>query len=190
VIGGLDAQTLVLGLFVFLARVTDVSLGTIRTISTVQGRTRTAFLLGFAEVSIWLFVIAAIIADVRSKPVLWIFYALGFSTGNVVGILLERRLAFGHVVVRIFSRRKGAELAGAVRRAGHPVTTFEGSGGEGPVTEVCIACRRRDLHTILSTANRIEPGAFHVIEFAGTVSRLTRPLLHPPTGWRAIFKKK
>jgi Na+/alanine symporter len=49
---GLDLHTFLTGAVVFLFRIVDVSLGTIRTISTVQGRTRTAFLLGFVEVCV------------------------------------------------------------------------------------------------------------------------------------------
>jgi uncharacterized protein YebE (UPF0316 family) len=118
----LDLYTLGTGVLVFLVRIVDVSLGTIRTISTVQGRTRTAFLLGFVEVSMWLGVIAAIVNRVAERPVLGVFYALGFSTGNVVGILIERRLAFGHTVLRVFTSDRGAEFAAALREAGHPAT--------------------------------------------------------------------
>lgn len=40
-----DVDTLVLGLIIFVARVTDVTLGTLRTVSIVQGRTKMAFFL-------------------------------------------------------------------------------------------------------------------------------------------------
>ena len=187
---GLDAYTLTTGVLVFLFRIVDVSLGTIRTISTVQGRTRTAFLLGFIEVSMWLAVIAAIVNRVAETPVLGIFYALGFSTGNVVGILIERRLAFGHTVLRIFTKRRGAELAGALHEAGHPATRFEGTGAGGPVTEVVLVCRRRDLREVLATMSEIVPNAFYVTETVGSVRTTRRPIMQPPTGWRAVLKKK
>jgi len=187
---GLDGYTLLTGVLVFLVRIVDVSLGTLRTISTVQGRTRTAFVLGFVEVSMWLAVIAAIVNRVAERPVLGVFYALGFSTGNVVGILLERRLAFGHVVLRIITAAEGADLARAIRDAGHPVTCFEGTGASGPVTEVCAVCRRRDLKAILSIVGEEAPDAFYVTEPVGSVRTFRRPTMQPPTGWRAILKKK
>jgi len=143
---GLDPYTLTTGLVVFLLRIVDVSLGTIRTISTVQGRTRTAFLLGFVEVSMWLAVIAAIVSRVAERPILGVFYALGFSTGNVAGILIERKLAFGHTVLRVFARQKGEKLASTLRSAGHAVTSFEGKGrpgGEGiGDSSICLVSPR------------------------------------------------
>jgi hypothetical protein len=48
-----DYPTMLLGIVIFLARVADVSMGTMRTISIVHGRTKIAFLLGFIEVGMW-----------------------------------------------------------------------------------------------------------------------------------------
>jgi uncharacterized protein YebE (UPF0316 family) len=187
---GLDLYTLLTGVVVFLLRIVDVSLGTIRTISTVQGRTRTAFLLGFVEVSMWLAVIAAIVSRVAEHPILGVFYALGFSTGNVVGIIIERKLAFGHTVLRVFAQQKGEKLASALRDAGHAVTSFEGTGRSGRVLELCLVCRRKDLNSILSVVGRMAPEAFYVTEPVGIVRTTRRPIMQPPTGWRAVLKKK
>jgi uncharacterized protein YebE (UPF0316 family) len=182
--------TLLLGIVICLARIVDVSMGTMRTISIVQGRTRIAFVLGFLEVSIWLMVISAVVNDVMTKPLLGIFYALGFSTGNVVGIKLERRLAFGHIIFRVISTCNGRKIADTVRDSGYAVTTFEGEGKCGPVTMLYVVCRRRDLNEIIPLVKSIEPDAFYITEHAGSVSKIFRPALQPLTGWRAIFKKK
>jgi uncharacterized protein YebE (UPF0316 family) len=185
-----DLYVLLTGVVVFLFRIVDVSLGTIRTISIVQGRTRTAFVLGFVEVSMWLAVIAAIVSRVAEHPILGVFYALGFSTGNVVGILIERKLAFGHTVLRVITPDRADALAAKLRKKGHPATCFEGTGGTGPVTEVCVVCRRKDLNTILSVVADVAPDAFYVTEPVGMVRTLRRPTMQTPTGWRAILKKK
>jgi len=187
---GLDFATLMTGALIFIARVVDVSLGTVRTISTVQGRTKTAFCLGFIEVSMWLVVISTVVNTISEKPLLGVFYALGFSTGNVVGILVEKRLAFGHVILRVISAQKGREIAGKMRAAGFGVTTFEGEGLTGSVTELFIVSRRRDLRNLMNLATAADPDAFYITEQACSVNRIYRPLLPRPTGWRAILKMK
>jgi uncharacterized protein YebE (UPF0316 family) len=48
-----DNSILVTGVLIFVARIFDVSIGTIRTIVTVQGRTVIAFWLAIVEVIIW-----------------------------------------------------------------------------------------------------------------------------------------
>ena len=87
----MEFSTLLLGLLIFLARVVDVSLGTIRTIVIVQGKTLVAFVLGFIEVLIWITIVSTVVHRITETPVLVLFYALGFATGNVVGIIMERR---------------------------------------------------------------------------------------------------
>ncbi len=186
---GLDAATLLTGGVIFLARVMDVSVGTMRTISTVQGQTKTAFVLGLFEISIWLVVISTVISKITEQPALGAFYALGYSTGNVVGIKLEKWLAFGHTVLNVFST-SGRRMAEELRRAGFPVTTFQGEGKTGPVTELYVACRRRDLKAILAIVTSIDPQAFYITEQAGTVSKICRPFMPRPTGWRAVLKMK
>lgn len=183
-----DAPILLTGLLVFAARVVDVGLGTIRTINIVQGRTKTAFFLGFIEISVWLMVISTVIQHISEEPILGLFYALGFASGNVIGIKMERRLAFGHLILRVITRHP--ELAGAVRAAGYAVTTFDGQGMAGPVTELYIVCRRRDLKTIIAMVLEMDPEAFYLTEQAGSVSKAVRPFMTGPTGWRAVGKRK
>jgi uncharacterized protein YebE (UPF0316 family) len=183
-------STLLLGIVIFLARILDVSVGTMRTIAIVQGRVRLAFFLGLIEVSVWLAVVTAVVTKVAHEPLLAVFYAFGFSTGNVVGIKLERRLAFGHTVLRVITPERGAEMASAIRALGFAVTTFVGEGMSGPVTELYIVCRRRDLRRLVPTILEINPDAFYITEQTGSVSKLRRPFMPPRTDWREIFKKK
>lgn len=186
---GLDFGTLVIGILIFLARLIDVTLGTMRTISIVHGRSKTAFFLGFVEISIWLAAISTVVNKIMSKPTLGIFYALGFSAGNVVGIMLERRLAFGHIILRVITPQNGEKMAKKVRESGYAVTTFQGEGMSGPVTELYVVCRRRALSDIIAMVKGIDPNAFYITEQAGSVSKIYHPFMQP-TGWRTIFKKK
>ncbi|MGA1869636.1 MAG: DUF2179 domain-containing protein [bacterium] len=188
---GFDLGTIVIGILIFLSRIIDVTLGTMRTISIVQGKMKSAFFLGFFEVSMWLIVISTVINQVTNKPVLGIFYAFGFATGNVIGILLERKLVSGNVVIRtITSLIKGEEMAQKIRKLGHAVTTFQGNGMSGPVLELYIVCNRKNVMGIITLVKEIEHDAFYIVQQAGNVSRLYRTAITPPTGWRAILKKK
>jgi uncharacterized protein YebE (UPF0316 family) len=177
-------------LMVFGARVVDVSLGTLRTIAIVHGRTALAFWLGFFESAIWLAVVSTIVQTVTSQPLLGIVYALGFATGNLVGIKIEKLIAMGHLILRVISRENSEQLVARIRDDGYPVTTFAGSGKSGPVTELYIVCRRRDLKKLLKMVVGLDPKAFYVTEQTGAVSNVYRPIMQPVTGWRAIFKKK
>lgn len=178
------------GLLVFAARVVDVSLGTLRTIAIVNGRTLMSFWLGFFEAGIWLVVVSTIVQAVSQQPVLGVIYAFGFATGNLVGIWVEKLIAMGNLTLRVNSGNNLGRLVNAFRSQGHLVTVFYGEGQTGPVTELSLVCRRRDLKSLLTTVTTIDPNAFYVTEQAGTVSNVCRPIMQPVTGWRAVLKKK
>lgn len=178
------------GFVIFVARIVDVSLGTLRTISVVHGRTMMSFWLGFFEAAIWLLIVAGIVQTVTQQPALGIIYALGFATGNLVGIKVEKLIAMGHLILRVISNNNASKLAATLRQQGYAVTAFSGEGYSGPVTELYIVCKRRNLKSLLKTVTTIDPKAFYVTEQAGAVSNIYRPIMQPVTGWRAILKKK
>lgn len=178
------------GLFVFAARVADVSLGTLRTIAIVHGRTLMSFWLGFFESAIWLVVVSTIVQSVSEQPALGIIYALGFATGNLVGIKVEKIIAMGHLILRVISRKNPDIIAERLRNQGYRVTSFKGEGKTGQVTELYIVCRRLDLKKLLFDVLALDSEAFYVTEQAGVVSNVCRPIMQPVTGWRAVLKKK
>ncbi|HEY7751042.1 MAG TPA: DUF5698 domain-containing protein, partial [Ignavibacteriaceae bacterium] len=176
----------ILGILVFLARVIDVSVGTLRTISIVQGRTKLSFVLAIIETSVWLLVLSAVLPKVIEAPLLGVFYAVGFATGNVVGILVEKRLAMGYTNFRIITSRFAKEITNALRAKGFAVTTFEGEGKDGKVTEIYVASERKDLPALIKLVKEIEPDAFYIAEQAGFISKIRRPTMVPATGWRGV----
>lgn len=186
----IDSTTLTTGILIFFARITDVSIGTVRTLVTVQGRTALAFMLGVVEVVIWILVVSTVVTQISSSPLLIVFYAFGFATGNVVGILVERRLAFGFLVMRVITAEKGDELAMTLREMGQPVTVFVGYGMRGPVKELYVVCRRRDMKRLLPVINAHDDNAFIITEQARDVNKVLKPISTPITGWRAVMKKK
>ena len=138
----------------------------------------------------WLLVLSAVLPKVIESPVLGVFYAFGFATGNVVGILVEKRLAMGHTNFRVITTKFAKEITNSLREKGFAVTTFEGEGKDGVVTEIYVASERKNLPLLIKIVKEIEPDAFYIAEQAGVVSKIRRPTMVPATGWRAVQKKK
>jgi uncharacterized protein YebE (UPF0316 family) len=179
-----------LAFVVFLSRVLDVSIGTIRMIATVQGRIILAFVLGIFEVSIWLIVIATVVNTVLERPWLLLFYALGYSTGNVVGIILERKLALGHAVLRIITGTHAQEIFDTLIEAEFRVTRFEGEGARGPVSELYLVCERKRLAGALKRVQAIDPEVFYLCESPNRVRRFRGQMAMMPQNWRTVLKRK
>lgn len=177
-----------LAIAVFVLRIVDVSLGTVRTIAVVHGRTKVSVFLGFIEVLIWITVVSQVIARVKEDPLLLLAYACGFAAGNATGIWLERKLAFGSVVIRIISQEHGKKIADRLTAMNQPYTLFHGEGRTGPRTLIYILSARGDMERIIDAACAIDPDLFYAVEHASASSHLN--VLPHPTGWRSVFKKK
>jgi uncharacterized protein YebE (UPF0316 family) len=172
---------------VFLLRMVDVSLGTMRTLAVVQGRTATAMLLGFLEVTVWVTAISQVLTNLTTAPYLIAFYAGGFAAGNAAGIALERRLALGQTALRLITAQ-AADVAAAVQQHGSVLLTVGGAEPTGDRSLLYASCARRQLGSLIEAARRADPDVFYVVERFAELSRLTP--LPPTTGWRSVMKKK
>lgn len=185
-----EAQIIVTGIIVFFARICDVSIGTVRMITTVQGRTGIAFILAVFEIIIWISVAGVVINQIKEKPILIFFYALGYATGNVVGIITERKLAFGLINLRVITKTKSKTITERIRKMGQPVTIFQGEGMTGPVYELYIVCRRRDLKKLIPIIKAEDPDAFYITEHATDISKVLPPINRPIAGLQVVMKRK
>lgn len=159
----ISAMPLITGaLLIVVARVADVSLGTLRTVAVINGRRGAAWSLGFVEVLIWVLVVSQVIATVRDNWVYAVAYAFGFATGNFIGITIEQYFAFGRQIVRVFTRN-GAPMALTMRENGFAVTEFDGRGREGPVTMLFVEIERRGAQRVAELARSIDPNCFYTI---------------------------
>jgi len=165
----------VLPLIVFLARVTDVTLGTMRIIFLSRGRKIIAPLLGFVEVFIWITVVSQIVGGVHNY-VAYFAYAAGFAVGNYFGMVLEEKLAIGTLVVRAILPKNGSALIQGLRDAGYGVTFVDGRGGSGPVVLVYTIVMRKELEQVVSLIQDIAPKAFFTVEELRSVQQGIFPI--------------
>ncbi|MBT4033942.1 MAG: DUF2179 domain-containing protein [Candidatus Marinimicrobia bacterium] len=165
---------IILPVLIFLARIVDVSLGTIRILFVARGVQTLAALLGFFEVFIWLVVISSIMNNL-SSPFYYIFYAAGFAAGNYVGIAIERHLYVGKVALQVITRSKADELLDYFREQRLGITAVDAEGATGPVKILYSIINRRDLKSIIEKVKEFNPKAFYSIEDVKTVSEGTFP---------------
>lgn len=180
-------RVLATSLLILLARIADVSLGTVRTVAVINGRRWLAWALGFFEVLVWIVIVAQVIQNIGDSPLYPIAYALGFATGNFIGITIETHVAYGEQVVRIFSRR-GAAVAPILRERGYRVTEFEGRGRDGPVEMLFLETRRKLVPGVIAAAREVDPDCFYIVDDVRMAS--ARFMEQQPGGWRSIIKRK
>ena len=88
---------LILCLEIFLVRIIDVSLGTIRTIFSVKGKSLVASLIGFIEVTIWFLIVREALNTDSNSIWVTLSYAGGFATGTYIGGMLSKKFINGNL---------------------------------------------------------------------------------------------
>ncbi len=174
--------------FIILARIVDVSLGTMRTIIVVRGYRVVAATIGFIEIVVWVVAVSGVLRDPTLPRV--IAYGLGFGLGNMVGIMIEQRLALGQQMIVLVSRDRTHSVVFALRLAGYTVTELAARGREGEVAMAFLVVPRRRTEHAVQIAQRADPTAFVTINDVRRSSLLREATAVPPTGWRALIKKK
>jgi uncharacterized protein YebE (UPF0316 family) len=159
----------VLPFLIFLSRICDVTLDTLRIIYVSRGMRYAAPLLGFFEVLIWLIAITQIMKNLAS-PIHYIAYAGGFGFGNFVGIKLEEKLSVGTVMVRIITRKDPAQMITHLRAQGYGVTSHEACGETSQVNIVFTVVKRSEIAKVVSGIKSYHPNAFYTIEDVRYVS--------------------
>jgi uncharacterized protein YebE (UPF0316 family) len=156
-------------LFIFLARICDVSIATIRVMFVLSGRKNLAPFIGFFEALIWLVAIGQILQNV-SNPATYIAYAAGFGMGTYVGMIIEEKLALGQVILRIITQRDASRLLVALQEAGFRITSVDAEGSRGKVNLIFTVCKRKKIPDLKKLIRQYNPNAFYTIENVKFVS--------------------
>ncbi|AGC69681.1 hypothetical protein Cst_c27380 [Thermoclostridium stercorarium subsp. stercorarium DSM 8532] len=150
---------------IILARMVDVTLGTLRIIFVSRGNRVIAPILGFFEVLVWVIAISQIMQNL-DNPINYVAYALGFAIGNYLGIKAEDKLAIGHLVIRLFITEGADGIMRKIIDAGFGVTSIKGMGATNEVTILFSVIKRKDLDTFLSIINESDKKIFYSVETA------------------------
>ena len=159
---------IILPLLIFLARICDVTLGTIRLIFVARGFRYLAPLIGFFEILIWIVAIGQIMQNL-SNPVCYLAYAGGFASGNYIGIVIAEKMSLGIVLVRVVTQKEAHRLVERLRAHDYGVTTVDGRGAGGAVQVIFSIVPRREVETVVALVKEFNPRAFYSIEEVGFV---------------------
>lgn len=149
---------------IFCMRVTDVSMGTVRQIVSVQGRAGMASLIGFFEITLFVIAISKVITSIGDSPLYIFAYSGGFAVGTYVGIHVERVIGLGTRLIRVITTFQNDALVSKLRRAGFGVTFVPGQGKEGKVYILFSVVKRRAIPAFVAMVREHAPNAFYTVE--------------------------
>jgi uncharacterized protein YebE (UPF0316 family) len=153
----------VLPVSIFLARICDVTLGTLRIIFVARGYRKVAPFIGFFESLIWLTAVSQIIKNI-SNPISYFAFAGGYATGSFLGLYVESKLAVGMQCVRIITQEDASDLIDVLRAENFGVTSVSAMGLSGRVRLILSIVKRADVGLLIELIKKTHPKAFITVE--------------------------
>lgn len=154
----------ILPLLIFLARIGDVSMETIRVIYITRGIKYLAPFIAFFEIIIWLLAMEVVMSDLSNIANFFAF-AFGYATGTYVGLIIEEKLSIGMVIMRIVTTEESnEEIAAFLETENFGVTSMDAKGTRGNVKLLLSLVNRADVPRITGHIQTTNPNAFFSIE--------------------------
>ena len=147
---------------IFFARLMDVSLGTIRTIILVKGKSFISMIIAFFEVLIWYYAAREALTTEIDNFLIPCFYSLGYATGTYLGSILSKYIVKGTVNVQIITTKATKKNLDILRREGYAVTVVSATDSyDGLKNKVLyIETNNKELKNLINKIKEIDASAF------------------------------
>lgn len=166
----LSTDALLLAGLIFCLRILNTGIGTVRLVIVTRQKRLLAAFLAFFEALLFAVTISGVATDLNNIMNL-MAYCLGFSVGNYVGMVIERRFITSFMTVNVICSTHGHEIATTLRENGYGVTETIGEGRDGAVTMLRSVVVNRDVPRILDIIRSTHAEAFVAVEEARAVHR-------------------
>lgn len=153
----------ILPLLIFISRLGDVTMATLRHIFISKGFRTIVPILGFFEVLIWLVAMRQVFSHLDNVAC-FIAWAAGFSAGTYLGMYIEERLAIGTQIIRIITAEDIIALTDALKKNNQGITVVDGHGAVGPVKLIFTIVKRTNKKEVIELIQSFTPKAFYSIE--------------------------
>ena len=141
---------------VFFARIIDVSLGVLRTISLFKNETLKAVVIAFFEVLIW-FVIAkeALVNDF--SILIALFYSLGYATGTYIGVKISEYFSKGKSIIQVISNKIDLNK---IKKEGFGISSIKMDNNK---KMFIIGTNNKRINNVINLIKKIDSNAFIMV---------------------------
>ncbi len=161
-----------IGLYIviFISKVVENALGTLRLIVVANGKKGLGAFLQFMIALVWIAVTGIVVTNITKDPIKVIFFALGAFVGSYVGSIIEEKMALGNnMLMAIVDENYGDEIISELRSNDFAVTVLKGEGKDKGRNILMIIVTRKKRREVVDIIINIDDSAMVVAENAKTI---------------------
>lgn len=160
----LSSNSILVYIIIFLGKIIEISLDTIRIVLINRGEKLKGAVLGFIVIVLWIFIVSAIINNLSQNYFKAFLYALAYAIGNYVGVTIEEKLAIGLSSIQIIvPMDMGDSLAHYLREEGYGLTVLDGHGFNNDKKVLILHIPRKRLNEALKKVKLKAPDAVIIV---------------------------
>lgn len=148
---------------IFVLRMLDVGMATVRIVLLGKGRKGASAALGFVESLIWVIAVVRVL-DGLDEPLRMIAFAAGFSAGTYLGAKVEEWMALGQSLIRVVASNESEPVAPMIRGQNFGATVINGDGMDGDVRITFTVVPRKSVGDITRRIQAISPDAYVTVD--------------------------
>lgn len=153
-------ETIIICIEVFLARMIDVSIGSVRTILLVKGKNFISMIMAFIEILIWFAVARQTLTGDDVNLAIILSYAGGYAVGTYVGGLINKYFVKGNLTAFVVTTIDNKMMIDKLKEADYGVSTIS---IEDNKLILMIEFKKKNLKKLKDTINEIDDSAFIVV---------------------------
>jgi len=150
-------------LIIFVLKIIENGLGTIRTIFIANGRKIIGAFLNFAIAITWIISTGMVVIDIKQDPIRVLVFAFGCFIGSYLGSILEEKIALGNNIIMCITN---IDISDELRKNGYSITTTNGYGMKDNKFVLFIAITRRSKKNLTKKIIELDPNSMIISECA------------------------
>jgi uncharacterized protein YebE (UPF0316 family) len=155
---------------IFLSKIIEVTIATLRIILINKGYRKQGTILSFVEILLWTFIASRVIMGIVDAPIKGIVFCLGFSVGVYLGSRIEGYIAMGRVLIQtIVSLESASLITATLREKGYAVTTMEAQGRDAGKKVLMIFAYRKGKEEIIREIQHMDNTAMIITNDVSTL---------------------
>ncbi len=158
---------MILYILIFLSKVFENMLATLRIILIANGKKKLGALLQGLVALVWICVTGVVVTNILKDPFKIIAFVLGSIAGSYLGSILEEKIALGNKLLTIIVNNNYHEIiTKKIRENNFAVTTTLGKGKDNEKAILFTLIPRKSIKSIIKIVKSIDVDALVISENA------------------------
>ncbi|MCI9433667.1 MAG: DUF2179 domain-containing protein [Bacilli bacterium] len=157
-------------LAIFIAKIIENALSTLRLIVVAKGKKLFGAILQFVIAFVWVITTGIVVVNVKDDPLKVVFFAFGSLIGSYLGSLIEEKIALGSDLIKVIIDKNNYQRINKELSKKYLVTSTIGEKQNKHVYILFIIAKKKERNNIISLIQKLDEKAIITIEAIKNVS--------------------